>query len=562
MLLTGQPLHAFDLDRVAGGELDRAPARARASRSTTLDDAERDARPRRCSSSPTPTARRRSPASWAARARRSPTTTTRVLLEVATWNGPTIHAHVARARPAHRGQRAASRRASRPSSRSRRRRSPTAADRRAERRAARRRARSTSAAPDRTPAVAPAARRARRARCSASTIPRERAAEHPRARSASAWPSAGDGLDVTVPHWRRDDVTREADLIEEVARLARRRRELPATLPPRRGAVGGSRTRSALRRRAEDVLVGARPARDRRLELRRRAALLDRLRLPSDEPAARRRRGREPDERGRSRSCARRCSASLLDAARAQHARAATATSRCSSPATVYRARRRRREPRRRAPRARARCSPARAGAADRGGDPAARHGRLLRRQGARRRGARHAARRLVASRRGRWPFLHPGRSAEVARGRRARSASSASCTRSSPRDWDLERPVAAFALDLGTVVDARARAGRATRTSTSFPPVRQDLAVIVAGDVAAGRAAAVVRAARAARCSTACEVFDVYRGAQVGEGRRSLALRLEFRRRRPHADRRGRRARARRDRRGAARRAGGELRG
>ena len=33
-----------------------------------------------------------------------------------------------------------------------------------------------------------------------------------------------------------------------------------------------------------------------------------------------------------------------------------------------------------------------------------------------------------------------------------------------------------------------------------------------------------------AASCSTAAEVFDVYRGPQVGEGRHSLAIHLEFR--------------------------------
>src|SRR5205823_5313764 len=46
---------------------------------------------------------------------------------------------------------------------------------------------------------------------------------------------APDGLDVTVPAFRRGDVTREADLIEEVARLDGLEK-LPATLPSRHGA--------------------------------------------------------------------------------------------------------------------------------------------------------------------------------------------------------------------------------------------------------------------------------------------------------------------------------------
>ena len=48
---------------------------------------------------------------------------------------------------------------------------------------------------------------------------------------------APDGLDVTVPHFRRNDVTREADLIEEVARMDGVE-HLPSTLPARRGASG------------------------------------------------------------------------------------------------------------------------------------------------------------------------------------------------------------------------------------------------------------------------------------------------------------------------------------
>ena len=66
---------------------------------------------------------------------------------------------------------------------------------------------------------------------------------------------ADDGLDVTVPALRRDDVTREVDLIEEVARIDGVER-LPATLPARRGAVGILSHDQRVRRAAEDAMVG------------------------------------------------------------------------------------------------------------------------------------------------------------------------------------------------------------------------------------------------------------------------------------------------------------------
>ena len=58
-------------------------------------------------------------------------------------------------------------------------------------------------------------------------------------RSSSGPQDAEDGLDVTVPAFRRGDVTREADLIEEVARIDGLDK-LPATLPSRHGALRAS----------------------------------------------------------------------------------------------------------------------------------------------------------------------------------------------------------------------------------------------------------------------------------------------------------------------------------
>ena len=61
-----------------------------------------------------------------------------------------------------------------------------------------------------------------------------------------------------------------------------------------------------------------------------------------------------------------------------------------------------------------------------------------------------------------------------------------------------------------------------------TFPPVREDIAVVVAEDVPAG---ALVEAAREAAGAELREarVFDVYRGEQVGEGKKSVALALVF---------------------------------
>ena len=64
----------------------------------------------------------------------------------------------------------------------------------------------------------------------------------------------------------------------------------------------------------------------------------------------------------------------------------------------------------------------------------------------------------------------------------------------------------------------------------TSFPALRQDLAVVVADDVAGGARAGDRPRARAATCSRAPTCSTSTRGEQVGEGRVSLALHLEFR--------------------------------
>jgi phenylalanyl-tRNA synthetase beta chain len=63
-----------------------------------------------------------------------------------------------------------------------------------------------------------------------------------------------DGERVNVPTWRARDVTREVDVVEEVARF--RLQDVPFTLPLRRAMFGRPSPGLRLRRRVEDVLVG------------------------------------------------------------------------------------------------------------------------------------------------------------------------------------------------------------------------------------------------------------------------------------------------------------------
>jgi phenylalanyl-tRNA synthetase beta chain len=118
-------------------------------------------------------------------------------------------------------------------------------------------------------------------------------------------------------------------------------------------------------------------------------------------------------------------------------------------------------------------------------------------------------------------PFLHPGRAASVGDGFVGELHPLVA------EAFELEPGVTVFELGLDGL---RGRPPEEVlyRDVTSFPPLRQDIAVAVAEDVPAGRVVEVVRSA-GGEALTRVEVFDVYRGPQVGEGRKSLAMHLVF---------------------------------
>jgi phenylalanyl-tRNA synthetase beta chain len=153
-------------------------------------------------------------------------------------------------------------------------------------------------------------------------------------------------------------------------------------------------------------------------------------------------------------------------------------------------------------------------------------------------------------------PFLHPGRAGAVLLGGEE-VGWFGELHPLIAREWDLDQ-VAVFELALDPILAAVEDAPQ-YRDVTSFPPVRQDLAVLVDPGVAAADVVRVVRGR--GRAAGARRVFDATAASRWG-GTRVRSRRPQFRRRRPHAHRRGGQRAPRGDRRGARVRAGAELRG
>ena len=124
-------------------------------------------------------------------------------------------------------------------------------------------------------------------------------------------------------------------------------------------------------------------------------------------------------------------------------------------------------------------------------------------------------------------PFLSPGRSARVI----VDGAAAGWIGEIHPlvcRTWDLDA-AAGFEVDLAVLADASPVGAEQYEDVITYPAIEQDIAVIVDEDAEAARVRAVVAEA-GGELLRSIEIFDLYRGEQVGEGRKSLALRLEFR--------------------------------
>jgi phenylalanyl-tRNA synthetase beta chain len=123
-------------------------------------------------------------------------------------------------------------------------------------------------------------------------------------------------------------------------------------------------------------------------------------------------------------------------------------------------------------------------------------------------------------------PFLHPGRSARIKIDGHP-AGWLGELHPSIAAEWELTGTVAAFELHVDVVPIPPTAL---YRDLTSFPAVREDLAVVVEEDVPAADVLAALTEAGAPLLDSA-EVFDVYRDPErLGEGNVSLALRLVYR--------------------------------
>jgi phenylalanyl-tRNA synthetase beta chain len=286
--------------------------------------------------------------------------------------------------------------------------------------------------------------------------------------------------DVTVPTWRARDVTREVDLIEEIARVVLDR--VPHTTPLRREVAGHLTKEQRLRRTVEDVLVGVGLS----------EAFTWSLVAADPDPAA----IRVPDPLTADQAILRTTLLhGLIEAARVNvdagnHPIALFEVARIYLPSGEQ------------LPEERWRV-----GAIAEGGWSSAR--RAVE--------ALYDALHLeLRARRVELPQLHPGKAAETDAGWLGELHPSL-----------LEGSWGVFELDLETLFTPVPERIEYEDVIT-YPAVRQDIAVVVGEDVEAGALMDASREAGGAELRDV-SVFDVYRGEQAGVGRKSVALHLVF---------------------------------
>jgi phenylalanyl-tRNA synthetase beta chain len=507
MLLTGQPVHAFDLDEVRGKQIIVRRAKP-GEKMTTLDGVERDLDPDMAmvcdAEGPSGIA-----GIMGGQISEVSDKTTRVLMEMATWVGPNIletskrlglrsEASARFEKQLHPDQAIAAQR--------------LAARLMVELCGARMVPGTIDVYPDPLATRKVGLRSARVEKLLGEQIPLDESAAI-LDRLGFDVPAPAEEMEVGVPGFRDADVQREADLIEEVARIYGLEK-LPTTLPAREQAVGGLTQAQRLQRRMEDAM------RDRGLfEVVTwsftAAETLERLRL-GNVPLLRVANPLSEDQSVMKPLLL----PGLLDVAGRNVAYGRVGASYFES-ARVYRM-------------AGPLDSPGGDGSPNGAVPVAERHhlaayvpGDFFAAKGVLE-GLLESIRVPFTVEPGERPFLHPGRSASVVVGDDEQKLGwIGELHPLVTRAWDLPGG-AAFEVDLGALAEIPG-GPHGYRPVSTFPAVVQDIAVVVDDDVPAAYVELAVSHA-GGELLERLRLFDVYRGEQVGAGSKSLALRLEFR--------------------------------
>ncbi len=131
-----------------------------------------------------------------------------------------------------------------------------------------------------------------------------------------------------------------------------------------------------------------------------------------------------------------------------------------------------------------------------------------------------------VAFEPGEHPSLHPGRCATLTAGERPLGALGELHPKVREA-YGFEPPVLAADLDLETLLDAIPERHQ-IREIPRFPAVVEDLALVVGDEVPAAGVEKLI-AQTGGRNLRGVRLFDLYRGEQLGAGKRSLAYRLTY---------------------------------
>jgi len=124
-------------------------------------------------------------------------------------------------------------------------------------------------------------------------------------------------------------------------------------------------------------------------------------------------------------------------------------------------------------------------------------------------------------------PYFHPGKSCSIMAGRE-RIGVLGEIHPTVQENFGLDKPVYCFELDFEKLVQL-ARQQRSINVPSRFPDSSRDIAMLAPEEVPAERIIECVRGAKIPEIEQV-EIFDVYRGTGIPEGYKSIAIRIRYR--------------------------------